>query len=149
MGEIGERATPVAHGDVEELRDRRGEAHDAQAPIEEQRGDVGGDEQVLQVVRQHPEFVDLVTVLLVERRQLLVHRLEFLTRGLEFLHRGSEFFVRRLQFLVRCPHLLLAGLVLLDDRLQPPARQVELPLEGLEHVEFPLVGNGRYTAGFR
>ncbi|MEZ5410051.1 MAG: hypothetical protein R2761_18625 [Acidimicrobiales bacterium] len=136
VGEVGERPAPVGVDDVEDLAHRRGEADDPQRPVEEQRGDVGGREQVLEVAGQHAQLLHLVPVLLVEGGQLLVHRLELLFRGLQLLHGGTQLLVGRLQLLVGRLHLLLAGLVPLDDRLQPLAGQVELGLQ-LPHGAAP------------
>ena len=79
--QVGERAADVALHDREQRARRRGEEADAQLCIEEQHGDIGAAEHVLQVVGRGALLLQGGLKPAVQRAQLLVERLQRLLRG--------------------------------------------------------------------
>ena len=94
----------------------RREAHELQSAVDEQHADLGGGDEVLQIVVDARHLVDLGLQLLIDGRQLLVDRLQLLLAGLELLGSRAQLLVDRLQLLVRRLQLLVLRLVLLDRR---------------------------------
>ena len=112
---ISDSGRPTSDGQqIEDVAGaRRGQLH-AQQPIEEDRADLGGVDQVLEVVVRERQLLDLDLQLLVDRRELLVDRLQLLLARLELLGGGPQLLVDRLQLLVRRLGLLRLRLVLID-----------------------------------
>ena len=72
------------------------------------------------------QFLHLVAVLLVDGLKLLIDALQLFFGGFQLLHGGAQLLVGGLHLFAGSLHLLLAGFILLDDGLQPLARQGEL-----------------------
>ena len=89
MREVRDRPALVTGDDIEQIRDARREALDAQRGVEEHGADVGGADQVLQIVVGARNHVELEFQLAVHGLQLLVDRLQLLLAGLEFLRRRA------------------------------------------------------------
>ena len=103
VGKVGDDPADVGRVDVEEIGDRNGEHLDPQVGIEEQRADLGGRREVLQVVVGDGDARELVLQLGVYRVQLFVDRLQLLLGGLELLGGRPVLLVGGLQFLVGDP----------------------------------------------
>ena len=132
LGQVRERPADVGRPDVEVLPDVGREPLDAEPAVQEQRGDLGRRDQVLQVARRLGQLVDLGLELVVDRLELLGHRLRLLLGGLELLGRAPELLVHRLKLLVLGPQLLPARLELLDGHLKLLPGLLELVGEHLD-----------------
>ena len=77
-----------------------GEPLDAHLAVDEDRGDVSGGDQVLQVVVDLAGLVDLALELVVDGGELFVDRLQLFLAGFQLLGGRAQFLVDRLQLLV-------------------------------------------------
>ncbi len=100
--------------DTQEFRCGGGETFDPQLIIQEQRRELGADEEIVQVVARSLDLVDLLPKLRVDGGELLVERAELLGGRLEFLVRRLELLVHRHRLFVRRPQLLVGRLEFLD-----------------------------------
>jgi hypothetical protein len=72
VGEVGEWPAAICVPDAEDFGNSRRVPKNSQVAIEEECRDIRGLQEVLKVARELREFLDLVTILLVEGLQLLV-----------------------------------------------------------------------------
>src|SRR5262249_46026873 len=100
MREVGDRPAFVRWCDAEQFRHPLGEALDAQAGIEEQRAEIGGGHQILQIAVGARNGFQLQLQFAVDSLQFFVDRLELFLAGFELFGRRSIFLVDRLQFLI-------------------------------------------------
>ena len=128
-----DRPALIAVDQVEDLRHARREALHPQVVVEEERRDLRGFQQVLEVAVGPCQLGHAMRELAIHRLQFLVDRLQLLLRGLQLLVRRLQLLVDRLVFLVRGFELLVGALELLDGRLQPILGGAELALDAL-HV---------------
>ena len=123
-------------------------AFDAHGAIDEDSGNVGRGDQVLQVVIGLASLLYLRLQFRVDGDEFLVHRLQLFLAGFEFLGRRSQLFVDRLQFFIGRLQLFRRRLVLLDRGLQLFLARMQLLFELLHHgVVARLTLRGRL--GFR
>ena len=144
MGDVEQRTPGIADDHVEDAHRARGESLDAHAAIDEHRGDVGGGDEVLQIVVDLAGFLDLGFELVVDGDQFFVDRLQFFLAGLQFLGGRPQFLVDRLQLFVGRLELLGRGLGLLDGQLQLLLGSLQLGLQLGEHA---VLGLGVIAAG--
>lgn len=93
--------------DADQVGRRRREALDAQPLVQEQRGDLGAGEEVVQVVVGPLELIDLLAELGVDRGELLVERAQLLGGGLQLLVGRLQLLVHRHRLFVRRAQLLV------------------------------------------
>ena len=117
VGNVRNRAAVVGGNQVKNLLGRRGVEPDAEGAVEEDGGDPGGVNQVLQVVAGNAYLLDFDLQLLVDRAQLLVDGLQLLLAGFQLFGGRAQLFVDGLHLLVR--RLELFGLVLVLLRRLP------------------------------
>jgi hypothetical protein len=99
------------------------------ARIEEDRADLRGLDEILQVLVRPLQLFDRALVLLVDRRQLLIDRLDLLPSRLQLLRRRPLLLVDRLQLLVHRLQLGHRAVVRLAGRLQQVARAAQFFLQ--------------------
>ena len=109
--DIHQRPADIGRQEVEHIAgSRRRELH-AQAPIQEDRRDVGRIDQILKVVVAEAQLLNLDFQFLVDRGQFLVDRLQFLLAGLELFCRRAELLVGGLLLFGRGLRFLDLGFV--------------------------------------
>ena len=126
--EIGERAADIAGDHGEQRFGGGGKEADLQFGIEEQGGDIGAVQHVLQIVRRGAlAFQGFL--------QLAVQRGEFLVEGLQFLLRGHQLLVGGLELLVDRQRLLVDGFLLFVGQFEVVDRALQF---GAGRVQFTL-----------
>jgi hypothetical protein len=148
VGEVRDRPALVAGRDIEELRDARRKALDAELGVEEQGADFGGAHQILQVAVRAADAFEFQLQLGVERLKLLVHRLQFFLRGFELFSGGAIFLVNRLQFFVGGAQFLVGGFVFFAAELETLARDLQLLLELFDYLAVAEFEAGCGCGGF-
>ena len=128
-GDVLDRAAHVRGDQVEQLDGRGRELPDVEGGVEEQRGDVGAGQQVVEVVGGGLQLRHLLFKLVVERRQFLVERLQLFLRGLQFLVARLELLVHRHGFFVRSLEFLVRAFQLFDRAVEFQPRFLEFPLQ--------------------
>ena len=113
-----QRPPNIGRDQVEQLLGLRRVADNPQPAIQEDRADIGGGQEVLEIGIDPAELVDLILQLLVDRVQLLVDRLQLFLAGLQFFGGRMQLFVDRLQLLIRGLQLFDRGFVLLNRGAQ-------------------------------
>ncbi len=130
--DMSDRPAQVGLDQVEDIRHRRREALHPQIVVQEDRGDLGAFEQVLQVGVGPGEVVDPVGQLAVDGLQLLIEGLQLLLRGLQLLVGRLQLLVDGLVFFVGGLQLLVGAFQLLDGGLEAFLGQPELGLQPLD-----------------
>jgi hypothetical protein len=114
MREIGYRAAFITGDDIEEVRDARSEAIDAQLRIKEQDSNVCRGHQILDVAVGARDALELGFQFAVDGLQLLVDGLQLLLASLQLFGSGTIFLIDRLQFFVGRPQLLVRPFIFLS-----------------------------------
>ncbi len=129
MGDVEQRAAGIVADHVEDVPGTRGEPLDAHLAVDEDRGDVGGGDQVLQVVVDLAGLVDLALELVVDGGELFVDRLQLFLAGFQLLGGRAQFLVDRLQLLVGGAQFLGGGFRVLHGDLQALLGVLQFRLE--------------------
>ncbi|MNM95354.1 hypothetical protein D3C81_1077940 [compost metagenome] len=117
-----------------------------QVAVDKHGGDLGGGDQVAQVVVDLVGFIDLGLELVVDRQQFLVDGLQLFLAGFQLFAGQAQLFVDRLHFFVRGHQLLAGDVGLLDGFLQLLTGTLQFALQGAQHHAFGLL-NGRRVVG--
>ncbi|MNV12963.1 hypothetical protein D3C71_1035900 [compost metagenome] len=135
----------VAGNDVEHVGRARREPLDVHLAVDKQRGDVGGRNQVLQVVIDLGRFVHLGLELGIHGDQFFIHRLQFFLARFQLFRGRAQLFVDGLQLFVGRLQFFGGRLRLLDGRLQLVLRALQLGFQ-LRHYGRGAHG-GRHAFG--
>ena len=149
--DVQQQPVDVAGNQVEQQCRLRREALDAHCLVDEQRGNVGRCQEVLQVVVALAGFLDAALELVVDRHQLLVHRLQFFLAGFQLLGGRAQFLVDRLQLLVRGLEFLGRDVGMLDRVAQVVLELADLGFKLRDQLAAQVVlrqgffGGGRFA----
>ena len=113
------------------------EHFDARGSIEKDRADLGGVDQVVNVVVGLNLLLYFDLQLLVDRTQFLVQRLQLLLACFQFFGRRAELLVHRLQLFVRGLQLFGLRFVAFDRRPQLRLQPDQLVFELAGRVDLP------------
>ena len=138
--DVGDRPAEVAVDQPEDLDGGGGELLDPQLAVDEDGGDAGALEEVLEVAVGAVELFQLFLQLGVDRLQLLVDRLQLLLGGLELLVGRLQLLVHRQELLVGGDQLLVRALQLFQGRLEVVLGGPQL---GLQPADDRIVGDDR------
>ena len=76
--QLGQGPPDIGETNADQVAERRREAHDPQLRVQDDGGNAGGLQHVVQVARQLRQFVDAPAVVASERQQFRLDRLDIL-----------------------------------------------------------------------
>ncbi|MNR03320.1 hypothetical protein D3C85_1192070 [compost metagenome] len=138
MGDVEQRAPGIHRQHAEDVGGARGEPLDAHAAVDKHRGDVGGGDQVGQVIVDLVGLFDLAFQLEVDGQQFFVDRLQFFLAGFQLFGGRTQFFVDRLHFFVGSLELFAGDFRLFDGVLQVQFGALQFALQVGQHLAFRL-----------
>ncbi|MCY1448363.1 hypothetical protein D9M71_650250 [compost metagenome] len=118
MGDVHQRAPGVDRQHAENLGGPWGEPADTHVAIDKHGSNVGGGNQVGQIVVDLVGFLDLGLEFGIDGQQLFIDRLQFFLAGFQFFGGRTQLFVNRVHFLVGSLELLTGYVRLFDGFLQ-------------------------------
>ena len=131
--DVEQRAPDIGGDDREDIGRARREALDAYAPVDEDGGDVGGRDQVVQVVVCLAGLFHLHFQFVVDGDQFLVHRLQLFLARFELFGGRTQLFVDGLQFFIRGAMLLVRHFGMFDGFLQFLLIALQFGFELVQH----------------